>query len=175
MDAQAPRMPGQLATINGARHAEREAARADAWELRVAGFSQSAIAERLEVSVSTVAAYLRETLEELKSSSLDSADAWRKLELARLEAVISTWLPVSSDPSHPEAARGGAIVIRAVEAQSRLMGLLQTNLIIPGEGRPEASSTELLAKSPALRAAMRRQLDEAERLSQEATRPSTSG
>lgn len=162
--SQRAKMPHQLVTINGARHAEREAARADAWALRVEGLSQSAIAERLEVSVGTVAAYLRETLEELKSTSMESAEGWRRLQLDRLDAVIATWLPVSRDPNHPEAARGAAIVVRAAEAQSRLLGLLQASQLLPESGKPAETMEEQLAKSPALRAAMRRQLDEADRL-----------
>ncbi len=159
-----PRMPHQLVTINGARHAEREALRASAWQLRVEGKSQTAIAAELEVSVSTVAAYLRETLEELKSSAIQSAETWRALQLARLDGIVGVWSQVAQNPDHPEGSRAAVIVVRAIESQSRLLGLLQSNLVLPGTDRAPESMEEQLARSPALRAAVRRQLDQADEL-----------
>lgn len=157
-------LPGQLVHLNAVRHVEREARRAEAWALRLEGCTVRQIAERLCVSIGVAATYLQETLSELRETSRESADSWRQLELDRLDAVISTWLPVSRDPRHPEAARGAVICVRAIEAQARLLGLLQSSMIMPTEGKPAEPVEAQLARSPALRAAMRRQLDEADRL-----------
>lgn len=153
-----------MVALNALRHDEREARRGEAWVLRLDGMTPRQIASYLQVSVATVSDYLQETLEELKEVSRESADSWRQLELDRLDAVVATWLPVSRDPSHPEAARGAAIVVRAIEAQARLLGLLQANQMFPSAGKAPEPMEEQLARSPALRAALRRQLDGADKL-----------
>jgi len=160
-----PRQPGQIAHLNALRHDERETRRAKAWALRLDGFTVRQIAERLNVSVGGAAQYLQESLAELRTNSHESADSWRQLQLDRLESVIAAWLPIARDPAHPEAARGAAVVVRACETQARLLGLLQTGAVVSTPEKPAAESESFehaLAASPALREAVREQLNEAE-------------
>jgi len=163
-----PRMPNQLRHVNDVRTAERETRCADAWTLRLEGLTVREISEKLNVSVGTVSDYLRSVLEDLKAGSHDGAETWRRLELDRLDAVLKAWLPVAQTPTDPEAARGAAIVIRSIEAQARLLGLLQPTIEAPASA-PETPSEEResfedsLVRSPALRADIREQLEEAEK------------
>jgi hypothetical protein len=157
-----PRQPGQLVHLNALRHDERETRRAEAWAMRIEGRTVRTIAERLSCSISTAHEYLRSTLEELKECSKESADGWRRLELDRLDAIIATWSPISSAPSHPEATRAAAIVVRAIEGQSRLLGLLQQLNDAPAvSATPAESIGDLFANSPALREAAERLITKA--------------
>lgn len=126
--------------------------------MRIDGNTVRQIAERLRCSVSTAHEYLRTTLEELRNCSTESAESWRLLQLHRLDDVVATWLPVSRDPTHPEATRAAAIVVRAVEAQSRLLGLLQPVSEMPVTLEKGPALEEALRGSPALVEAMERAL-----------------
>lgn len=152
-----PHQPGQLAHLNALRHDERETRRAEAWAQRLEGKTVRQIAAAMDISVGAAGKYLQETLAELGAESRESAESWRQVELDRLDAVIAAWLPISRNPSHPEAARGGALVIRAVEAQSRLLGLLEPASNAPAAAGKQAESIEdVLSGSLAMReAAMR--------------------
>lgn len=163
-----PRQPGQLAGINALRHDERETRRAEAWALRIEGHSVRQIAEVMNVSVGAVSEYLQETLTELREDSRELAEGWRQIQLDRLDAVVATWLPVSRDSAHPEAARGAAIVIRAVETQARLLGLLQPSVVPLAPERPVESDSmgEALRESPAVMEALERELAKAKKSTQ---------
>jgi hypothetical protein len=166
-----PQMPSQLVHVNEVRAAERETRCAEAWRLRLQGCSMREISEQLNVSVGTVADYLRSVLVDLKAESRDGAEVWRRLELDRLDALVKAWLPIAQEPSHPESAKGAAIVIRVVEAQSRLLGLLQplqdAPPLQPEKPAESESNEDMLVRSPALRDALRRDLEKAERLAAE--------
>jgi hypothetical protein len=97
------------------------------------------------------------------SAKTKSPEAWRRLELDRLDAVVATWLSVSRDSAHPEAARGAAIVIRAIETQARLLGLLQRSVVPPASEKPVESESmkDTLRESPALMDALERELAKA--------------
>ena len=138
--------------LNALRHDEREARRAEAWALRLAGSTVRQIAEAMNVSVGTASQYLQETLAELQTDSRESADSWRQIQLDRLDAIVAAWLPISRNPTHPEATRAAAIVVRAVEGQSRLLGLLVPMSDAPVSPAQSAESIEdSLANSAALR------------------------
>lgn len=150
-----PRVPAQLMAVNGTRNAERETRLAEAWALRIEGHTVRQIAERLSCSVSTAHEYLRTTLEELKANRDENADHWRRLQLARLDGTIADWLPISRNQQHPECARAAAICIKAIEVQSRLMGLLNSNVILPAGGQSSPAEgienfEARLAASPAM-------------------------
>jgi hypothetical protein len=132
--------------------------------MRLEGNTVRQIAAAMDISVGAAGKYLQETLAELGAESRESAESWRQVQLDRLDAVIAAWLPISRDPSHPEAARGGALVIRAVEAQSRLLGLLQPANDVPvTPAKPMASFEEDLAGSAAMREAAAQILARAEK------------
>ncbi len=118
-------VPGQLAHLNEVRAAGCATRCAEAWDLRLDGWTVRRISVRLNVSVGTCAGYLRESLEELGRQSRESAEVWRQLELERLDRLVEVWLPRSQDANDVEAPRGAAIVVRVIEAQARLLGLLQ--------------------------------------------------
>jgi hypothetical protein len=82
--------------------------------------------------------------------------------------MIGAWHPVSQTPSDPEAARGAAIVIRAIEAQARLLGLFEpagaeSPADSEAEKEPGATYEEQLVRSPALRSHLKKQLENAEK------------
>ena len=163
-----PQMPKQLQHLNEVRVAERETRRAKAWAMRLEGNTVRQIAEKLNISVGGVALYLQETMAELRADSLESATEWRQIQLDRLDAMIGAWHPVSQTPSDPEAARGAAIVIRAIEAQSRLLGLFEpagaeSPADSEAEKEPGATYEEQLVRSPALRSHLKKQLENAEK------------
>jgi len=163
-----PQMPKQLQHLNEVRAAERETRCAEAWALRLKGFSVREISEQLNISVGTASKYLRTVLEELQTTSIEGAETWRRLELDRLDALLRAWQPIARAPSDPEAARGAAIVIRAIEAQSRLLGLFEpagaeSPLDSEAEKEPGATYEEQLVRSPALRSLLRKQLENAEK------------
>jgi hypothetical protein len=166
LTAKKPRQPGQLVHLNALRHDERETRRAEAWALRLEGNTVRQIAEAMDISVGAAGKYLQETLAELGTESRESAESWRQIQLDRLDAVVAAWLPISRDPTQPEAARGGALVIRAVEAQSRLLGLLVAviDAPAPAEGPPESFEAQL-AGSPAMREAITQILAKSEKAS----------
>jgi hypothetical protein len=72
--------------------------------------------------------------------------------------LLTSWLPVSQNATHSEAARAAAIVIRAIEAQARLMGLLQGDMPTPTPEKPRQLTEDHLAKSPAMQEALERML-----------------
>jgi len=148
-------MPHQLVALNDLRHIERVAARAAAWQARIDGKPLSVIASELGVCVSTVSAYLRETIEELSASAVNDAETWRNVELARLDSLLKAWLPVAQEVKHPEATRAAAIVIRAIEAQNRLLGL-EVAALVPQPAKQ--SKEEELQRSPAVIDAVERML-----------------
>ncbi|MFA5262426.1 MAG: hypothetical protein WC378_01275 [Opitutaceae bacterium] len=156
-------MPKQLRHVNGTRHANRENSKTVAWGLRLQGYTLRQVADRLAVGLGTAAKYLNETLEELRAASLESGDSWRQIQLDRLDSVIAAWLPVACDPTHPEGARGAAVVVRACETQAKLLGLLQSNVVPMMPEKPTVSLEDSLAKSPALREAMERNLTRAKK------------
>lgn len=156
-----PRLSGQMAHVNALRAVGRVDRRARAWDLRLKGFTIPEIAMDLKVSVGAAADYLRATLDELRSAARENADSWRRIELARLDGLIAVWVPIALDTSHPEAARGAAIVIRAIEAQSRLLGLLQLNPM--QQEAPPGPSTKPRPATPATIEAMERRLARARR------------
>jgi hypothetical protein len=123
--------------------------------MRLEGNTVRQIAAAMDVSVGAAGKYLQETLAELGAESRESAESWRQVQLDRLDAVIAAWLPISRNPSHPEAARGGALVIRAVEAQSRLLGLLQPANDVPVTSAKPALDEVCLHSPAALEAARR--------------------
>jgi len=162
------RMPNQLRHVNEVRLAERETRRAEAWAMRLEGNTVRQIAGKLNISVGGVALYLQETMAELRADSLESATAWRQIQLDRLDAMIGAWHPVSQTPSDPEAARGAAIVIRAIEAQARLLGLFEpvgaeASPEPDAEKEPEVAYEDQLVRSPALRYRLKKQLENAEK------------
>ena len=168
MNTKGPQMPMQLVHVNDVRMAERETRCADAWALRLEGLSIRAIAERLNISVSAVSEYLRRALEELKATSHEGAETWRQIELERLDGLLRTWQPVSNNPAHPEAGKAAAIVIRAIEAQSRLLGLFEpvgaeASPEPDAEKEPEVAYEDQLVRSPALRYRLKKQLENAEK------------
>lgn len=158
-----PKQPGQMVALNAIRHDEREVRRAEAWAQRIEGKTARQIATHLGVSVGVIHDYFQESLAEVKASARDSADTWRRLELDRLDDLIATWTPVSRNPTHPEAARGAAIIIQAIASQTRLLGLLDARLINTSTETPTENLEDMLARSPALRRTMRRQLEQAEK------------
>jgi hypothetical protein len=168
-----PQMPKQLQHLNEVRAAERETRCAEAWALRLKGFSVREISEQLNISVGTASKYLRTVLEELQATSIEGAETWRRLELDRLDALLRAWQPIARAPSDPEAARGAAIVIRAIEAQSRLLGLFEPAGAeaqpqnSEAEKEPEVAYEEQLARSPALRSRLKKQLENAEKGAQQ--------
>ena len=100
-----------------------------------------------------------------KSSHSCHAQCRQKATRARLRATLAAWLPISRNPGHPEASRGDALVIRAVEAQCRLLGLLVTASDVPATtGKQAEAIEEALAASPAMREAATQMLDRAERI-----------
>lgn len=119
------------------------------------------IAEVMDISVGAAGKYLQETLAKLGTESRESAEGWRQIQLDRLDAVVATWLPVARDPAHPEATRGAAIVIRAIETQARLLGLLEPSVVPPGPERRVESMEEALRESPAVMEALERELAKA--------------
>jgi len=163
-----PQMPKQLQHLNEVRAAERETRCAEAWALRLKGFSVREISEQLNISVGTASKYLRTVLEELQTTSIEGAETWRRLELDRLDALLRAWQPIARAPSDPEAARGAAIVIRAIEAQSRLLGLFEpvgaeASPEPDAEKEPEVAYEDQLVRSPALRYRLKKQLENAEK------------
>ena len=161
-------MPKQLQHLNEVRAAERETRCAEAWALRLKGFSVREISEQLNISVGTASKYLRTVLEELQTTSIEGAETWRRLELDRLDALLRAWQPIARAPSDPEAARGAAIVIRAIEAQSRLLGLFEpvgaeASPEPDAEKEPEVAYEDQLVRSPALRYRLKKQLENAEK------------
>jgi len=163
-----PPMPNQLRHVNDVRAAERETRRAEAWALRLKGFSVREISGQLNVCVGTVSDYLRSVLEDLKTGSQEGAETWRRLELDRLDALLRAWQPIAQTPSDPEAARGAAIVIRAIEAQARLLGLFEpvgaeASPEPDAEKEPEVAYEDQLVRSPALRYRLKKQLENAEK------------
>jgi len=165
-------MPGQLAQLNDVRAMQYATRSAEAWDRRVQGWPVGRIARHLNVSTGTVYEYMREGLAEIKPSP-ESVETWRHLELSRLERMIEAWLPIAETTTHPNACRAAAIVLKTRETQARLVGL-------PAEPPVEvAKETEdkgaQLLKSPAARAALRRQLDAAERVEAAAGMAGTGG
>ena len=136
--------------------------------MRREGNTVRQIAEAMNVCVGAISQYLQETLAELRENSRESAEGWRQIQLDRLDAVVATWLPVARDPAHPEAARGAAIVIRAIETQARLLGLLQPSVVPLAPERPvePESMGEALRESPAVMEALERELAKAKKSTQ---------
>jgi hypothetical protein len=133
---------------------------AEAWSLRLNGMSVRRISVKLNVSVGTASGYLRESLEELGRQCLESAEVWRQIELERLDRLVEVWLPRAQDANDVEAARGAAIVVRVIEAQARLLGLLQpASTAAPAVENGPAKGAE--SWTPELIAAVQAQLDRA--------------
>ncbi len=153
------RVPGHIAHLNEVRAAQYATRSAEAWDLHLHGWPVSRIAQHLNVSPETCQGYFREELAVVTHHGREGAETWRQLEIGRLELLIEAWLPRAQDPNDPESARGAAIVIKAIENQSRLVGLAAEP---PMEEAKETRSLAVLLRSPAARAALRRQLDDAE-------------
>jgi len=52
-----------------------------------------------------------------------SADKLREVQRARLEEMLSVWLPLAAKPSEPQAEKAVGLVLKIMERQTGLDGL----------------------------------------------------
>lgn len=98
------------------RRLEVEERRAEALELRVAGYSYRAIAERLGCSVSTAHGLVDAALREVPAPGVERL---RQVQGEQIDLVIrSLWPHVLKG-----SARHAEVLIRALERQAKLLGL----------------------------------------------------
>lgn len=94
-----------------------ESLRVKALELRIAGASYRQIATTLAIAASTAHDYVTGGVADLEEHSLVLKDEYRKLELARLDALLLGLWPKRTD------VRTHDSILRNMERRARLLGL----------------------------------------------------
>lgn len=94
---------------NEAKHAEREARKLRAFELRRDAFTEQQIARELGVDQSTVSRYLTEVLADMRERGVQTAEDWRAIELEKLDRRERAAMQALTD-IQPAFASSGRIV-----------------------------------------------------------------
>lgn len=156
----------RIAAINAMRASSAADNTIQAWKLRTEGRTVAEIAEVLGVGVSTAQGYLQKGLEAARETYTASAMDHIQVILGQLDGIISKWRALADCPAAEGADRAAAIVLKALEQRSKLLGLegKGAGLVIkePSGGAGVIDLTEAL-KSKATREALWTMLDSAEK------------
>ena len=102
----------------------RAAMAENALRLRMAGLSFPAIGRQLKVSDRAASKMVARAMAALRERTLEAAEEYRDLEMARLDALTAAWwqraMGTPNSPAEPEAAR---IVRDCIVLRMRLMGV----------------------------------------------------
>jgi hypothetical protein len=117
--------------------------RARVIELRKTGKTIKDIATDVGLSRQMVHRILKKELARLNRFSADGIEEWRTLEMGRLDELLaSLWAKATSGDT--EAV---GLVLKIIERQSRLMGLVKTDRVSPRPADPlsQLSTEELVS------------------------------
>ena len=157
-------VPARIMHLNAVKGAIAADNIVKAWELRKNGKTITEIAKEIGVSVPTAYDYMQRGLESARAEYTASAVDHIQVIVGQLDTLISKWRELSDCPAVEGSDRAAAIVLKALEQKSKLLGL-------EGKGGPLALEnaaanqvidiTEAL-KSPATRDALKRMIAQAE-------------
>jgi len=98
-------------------------------ELRKMGYTYAQIAERYGLHLSTVYKIVQRAVERYRKQVLESAAELLQLELARLDALMVTYMPRALEGDHQSAKR----VLEIIALQSKLLGLDRVTQQVTGD------------------------------------------
>ena len=103
--------------------------RLEAMRLRKAGWTYREIADQLGINHSSVYQFVTEAMAEVRNQTSQEAEEYRAVELSRLEQIHKDWAPLATPGAEADhyaienAAKAAAIVLKASERRSKLLGL----------------------------------------------------
>lgn len=97
--------------------------RFEALEMRKRGLSYRAIGKKLGCSYSTAYDYIKESLEELRTKTLVSAEQLRELEIQKLDRLEQQMQKGLHSSDLTERAKVAAVVVKITESRRKLLGL----------------------------------------------------
>ncbi len=157
-------VPARIMHLNAVKGAIAADNIVKAWELRKNGKTITEIAKEIGVSVPTAYDYMQRGLESARAEYTASAVDHIQVIVGQLDTLISKWRELSDCPAVEGSDRAAAIVLKALEQKSKLLGL-------EGKGGPLALENEAAnqviditeaLKSPATRDALKRMIAQAE-------------
>lgn len=95
---------------------------AQALRLRAAGSSYDHIAQ--ELGYANRSGAYKAVKKALRDTVARPAEELRQLELARLDGLLGAVWPIATNPEHPECLKAVDRVLRIIDEQSRLTGLV---------------------------------------------------
>ena len=93
--------------------------RETAWDLRLSGASLREIAGQLDVGLATVHRDIQFVLKDLQKRSLDSAEKWRNVIIARMERIYLTAMARGDDAALHAAIRSQREIVRVLGLDKR--------------------------------------------------------
>ena len=164
VDKRKRHVPARIMHLNAVKGAIAADNIVKAWELRKNGKTITEIAKEIGVSVPTAYDYMQRGLESARAEYTASAVDHIQVIVGQLDTLISKWRELSDCPAVEGSDRAAAIVLKALEQKSKLLGL-------EGKGGPLALENEAAnqviditeaLKSPATRDALKRMIAQAE-------------